>query len=149
MLLTRLYPPHVFLLAVIAMALLHWLLPVVILIAGPWRFLAVVPLVASGALAMPAIRAFRAANTTTRPFEHSEALVTSGVYRLTRNPMYLGLLFFLAGIAVALGSLTPWLGVIGFFVAIDRLFIAYEEPMLAIRFGADYEAYKQKVRRWI
>lgn len=148
-LLERLYPPHVFALAVVAMAILGWLLPGAIVIGGYWRTIAIVPGVASLALAVTAFRGFGAADTTVVPFEHSNALVTTGPFALTRNPLYLSLALLLAAIATALGSLTPWLGVIGFVVAIDRLFIGREEQMLAERFGADYGDYRSKVRRWI
>ena len=67
----------------------------------------------------------------------------------TRNPMYLGLTLTLVGIATLLGSLSPWLVVPAFAVAISRLFIRHEEQTLQERFGDEYLAYRKTVRRWI
>jgi protein-S-isoprenylcysteine O-methyltransferase Ste14 len=93
--------------------------------------------------------AFHKANTTVKPFEESSALVTGGVFRITRNPMYLGFVLILTGIAVLLRSLTPYLVPIVFAVMIDRLYISVEERMLAERFGAAWQAYKRSTGRWL
>jgi protein-S-isoprenylcysteine O-methyltransferase Ste14 len=84
-----------------------------------------------------------------KPLEESSALVTSGVYGLSRHPMYLGFVVLLAGVAILLRSLTPWLGVPALAVVLDRTFIVPEEGMLANRFGREWEQYKGRVRRWL
>ncbi|MDR3497272.1 MAG: isoprenylcysteine carboxylmethyltransferase family protein [Ancalomicrobiaceae bacterium] len=147
--LTRIYPPRYFFLAIIVMVALNWVVPIASPIEGYWRLIALVPVAAGVVLNLDASRRFRLAATTILPFDHSSALVTSGTYRLTRNPIYLGMLLILAGIALALGSLSPWLAVAAFFLAIDLLFVPFEEQMLTLRFGTEYTDYKQKVRRWI
>ena len=76
-------------------------------------------------------------------------LVTGGVFRLSRNPIYLSLLLAAAGLALIWGTLWGWLGVAILFAMLDRLVIAKEEAYLATRFGAAYEAYKGRVRRWM
>lgn len=76
-------------------------------------------------------------------------LVTSGVFRLTRNPMYVGLAAAYAGVAALLGSWWPLALLPLVLVAVDRLVIAREEPYLARALGAQYEAYRRRVRRWL
>lgn len=94
---------------------------------------------------------FRRAKTTVNPMKPSAAssLVTSGVYRLTRNPMYLGLSVTLLGWAAFLSNPLALLAVPLFVLYINRLQIKPEERALSSRFGADYATYKEKVRRWL
>ena len=97
------------------------------------------------------LAAFSRARTTVNPLRPEEAskLVVKGVYRVTRNPMYLGFLLLLLAWAIFLGNLGAFL-VIAVFVLYMNLFqIAPEERALAARFGAEFEEYKRRVRRWI
>ena len=95
--------------------------------------------------------AFRKARTTVNPLtpHRSVAVVSTGVYRFTRNPMYLGLALILLGLAVYLAS--PWalLGPLVFAAYITRFQIVPEERALQARFGAAYTAYRARVRRWL
>lgn len=94
-------------------------------------------------------RLFSLAKTTIKPFSESSSLVTTGPFRLSRNPIYVGMVIVLLGVAIRLGSLTPF-AVIPFFVLfINRAFIVHEERMLLDTFGEEYEAYCRGVRRWI
>ncbi len=79
----------------------------------------------------------------------SSALVTSGPYRFTRNPMYLGMASLYAGIALAFGLLWSLALLLVVLVVIDRGVIAREERYLERRFGDEYRLYKQQVRRWL
>ena len=94
---------------------------------------------------MAGLLAFRKAKTTVNPLrpQRSSAVVTDGVYRVTRNPMYLGLVLILLGLAVFLAS--PW----AFGAFITRFQIRPEERVLAERFGAAYTEYCARVRRWL
>ena len=98
-----------------------------------------------------ALLAFRKAQTTVNPLapQRSTAVVTRGVYGITRNPMYLGMALILLGWAVYLAS--PWtlLGPVVFVTYITRFQIQPEERALAARFGAGYTAYCAQVRRWL
>lgn len=95
--------------------------------------------------------AFRRARTTVNPMKprSASALVDSGVYRVTRNPMYVGLVCFLCAWAAYLWS--PWalLGPVAFIAYIGRFQIAPEERALSALFGAEYSAYMASVRRWL
>ncbi|MBN1122471.1 MAG: isoprenylcysteine carboxylmethyltransferase family protein [Anaerolineae bacterium] len=131
------------------MGILHFLFPGRQLLTTPLIFLGIIPLVVGVAINLLADRAFSTRGTTVKPFEESSALVITGVFCLTRNPMYLGFTLVLIGIALLLGSLTPWAVVAVFAVLMEVLFIRVEEAMLEERFGADYCEYKQRTRRWI
>ncbi len=105
----------------------------------------------SVALAGASARQFRRQGTTVDPFEPSRAgvLVTTGVNAITRNPMYVGMAGALVAHAIRRGSWAALLPAAAFVVVIDRFQIAAEEPSLLANFGADYEAYRQGVPRWL
>ncbi|MBI4521397.1 MAG: isoprenylcysteine carboxylmethyltransferase family protein, partial [Gemmatimonadetes bacterium] len=88
-------------------------------------------------------------NTTVKPFEEPRELTTAGLFGFTRNPMYLGGVVLLAGLAIFLGSLSPWPVIPVFMWVIARRFISAEEEILERRFGERYLEYKARVRRWL
>jgi protein-S-isoprenylcysteine O-methyltransferase Ste14 len=94
---------------------------------------------------------FRRAKTTVNPMkpEKTSALVTSGAYRFSRNPMYVGLVFLLVAWAVFLSSAWALAGPLVFVLYINRFQIAPEERVLTATFGTAYSAYKSSVRRWL
>jgi protein-S-isoprenylcysteine O-methyltransferase Ste14 len=105
---------------------------------------------AAGALlAVSAARTFYDRGTTVLPHRPVSALVTDGPFRLTRNPMYVGMTGVYAGVALMAGTWWPLVLLPGVLVAVDRLVIAREEPYLARAFGAEYAAYRRRVRRWL
>ncbi len=139
----------------IAVALLMWLgarrVPL-LGIAWPQRQGVALGVAVVGAgIAVLGVRAFRRAKTTVNPLhpETMSVLVVGGIYRATRNPMYLGMLLTLTGWAVWLGDITPWLLWPGFIAYLNRFQIAPEERVLAAMFGDDFEMYRSRVRRWI
>jgi protein-S-isoprenylcysteine O-methyltransferase Ste14 len=83
------------------------------------------------------------------PTASTDYLITDGIYRFTRNPMYLGMVTMLGGVAVFIGTLSFYAVTIVYFVIIDRWFCLYEEAKLVVTFGRDYDSYRSKVRRWI
>lgn len=100
---------------------------------------------------LAAVWQFRRARTTVVPWspDRTAALVTDGVYRITRNPMYVGLALLLTALAAYLGSLPALLGPVVFVLYIDRFQVRPEERAMARLFGAHYEAYRARVRRWL
>ena len=145
----KIMPPLGLLIAVLSMLGLHFLSPGTQVLPGFWPLLGLVPLGLGLVLSYAAENQFRQAGTTVQPFEESNQLVMDGLYRYSRNPMYLGMALILFGVALLLGSLTPF-GVIGLFVIwIHFQFIRHEERMLFTQFGQDWLEYKAKVRCWI
>jgi len=102
-------------------------------------------------LSVAGVLSFRRAQTTLNPTKPQEAssLVTTGIYRVTRNPMYLGLSLVLLAWTVFLSSAWALLGVAAFVLYINRLQIAPEERALSQLFGSEYTAYQAKVGRWL
>jgi len=97
------------------------------------------------------IISFRRARTTVNPMkpETTTSLVCSGIYRVTRNPMYVGLLFVLVAWAVFLSSAWALLGPLAFVLYLNQFQIAPEERVLSAMFGTSYSAYKSRVRQWL
>jgi len=92
---------------------------------------------------------FRKAGTDMIPFKMVSALVTTGVYRFTRNPMYLGMALVLLGCAVTVGASSALIVPPVFMVIIEMRFIRPEEGMLRDLFPEEFPAYCQQVRRWL
>jgi len=94
---------------------------------------------------------FRRAGTTVNPMkrESASSLVASGIYKLTRNPMYLGFLLVLLGWAIFLSSIPAFLFLPAFILYMNRFQIEPEERALAALFGQAFAAYKASVRRWL
>ena len=97
------------------------------------------------------IVSFYLAKTTVNPEkpEKASTLVTSGIYKVTRNPMYVGLVCFLIAWAAWLGSLYSLVFIVVFVLYMNRFQITPEERALTKLFGQDYQDYCQKVRRWL
>ena len=115
------------------------------------------------ALDVMGILAFRRARTTVNPLkperarttvnplkpERASSMVTHGIYRFTRNPMYLGMVMFLLAWAIHLAALLPFIGPLVFVLYITRFQIRPEERALKELFGDEYVAYAARVRRWL
>jgi len=92
---------------------------------------------------------FRRRGTAVEPWKPSTVLINEGPYRFSRNPIYLGFAITYVGLAVAMDSWVVLLMLLPCIAVVDRLVIAREERYLAAKFGAPYDAYRQKVRRWL
>jgi protein-S-isoprenylcysteine O-methyltransferase Ste14 len=108
-------------------------------------------LLAAGLVGLAGVRAFLMAGTTVDPFRPDAAsrLVAHGIYRRTRNPMYLALLLALVAWGTWLGNAAALLVIPAFVLIMNRFQIQAEERALAQLFGEDFAAYKRAVRRWI
>ena len=94
---------------------------------------------------------FRLAKTTVNPLkpEKATSLVSTGIYQVSRNPMYVGFALFLLAWAVSLASLWALIGVPGFVLYMNRFQIAPEERALLSLFGGEFEEYRLRVKRWL
>lgn len=88
-------------------------------------------------------------NNTPENFTKSTCLVKNGLYKYSRNPMYLGFVVLLIGLSFSLGNLISFISPILFFNIINWMFIPYEEEKMKDEIGKEYLEYKKKVRRWI
>jgi protein-S-isoprenylcysteine O-methyltransferase Ste14 len=136
-------------------AMLMWLtakkVPTLGLILPQRKGLVLGLLVAGVCVSILGVASFRRARTTVNPLKPEEAscLVRSGIYRYTRNPMYLGLLLILLGWAVFLANIVAFIFLPAFVVYLNRFQIRPEEKALASAFGQDFASYRSKVRRWL
>ena len=142
-------PPVYVFAALVAMLAAHILVPITQVIVFPWTLLGIAPLFLGAALAVYAIRLFASHKTTPEPFGISGVLVTGGPFRVTRNPMYLGIILMVSGVAALFGTAGPWLVVPVLGILLDVVFVRREEEKMELLFGDAYRNYKNRVRRWI
>ncbi len=112
---------------------------------------AIIFALAGSGFSLAGVISFRRAKTTVNPMkpETATSLVSTGIYSVTRNPMYVGLLLVLIAWAAYLSSAWALLGPLGFVLYISRFQIAPEERVLSTLFGSEYIAYQSKARRWL
>lgn len=145
----KIVPPFYLIITIALMVTLHKLLPLATVVPPPWSYAGAVVMLTGLGILMWSARLFARAETPIKPFEESTRLITGGMYRLTRNPMYLGMVFMLLGIALLLGTLSPFLPIPLFVWLIHSVFILNEEVMMEDLFGEEYREFRQRVRRWI
>lgn len=145
----KILPPVYFFAALLVMVGLHFYYPIARVIPTPARYVGILFLVIGIASTLWAAIYFGRVGTSVKPFEHSTVLVTAGLYRITRNPMYVGLIVALTGVALWLGTASPFLVIPVFVWWIRYRFVLREETFLHDIFGEDYRSYKTRVRRWL
>ena len=140
---------------VVIIALFMWMLSAVTTtfsFQNPWKIQVATVLGILGiVVSLLGVLAFRRANTTADPRVPYQTtnLVSSGIYQLSRNPMYLGFFFILLGWAVYLSQGLSFLLLPAFVLYMNRFQIAPEERFMREKFGAEYGSYMSKVRRWV
>src|SRR5712692_3390831 len=142
-------PPLCYGLAVLIGVLLdrRWPLPIA---GGPLTAIAGIACVVGWmALAGASFGRFRRSNTSIVPIRPAEALVLSGPYRYTRNPMYVSLALLTIGCGVLLATWWPVILLVPTLAIVQQFVILPEERYLRRRFGTEYEAYARRVRRWL
>ena len=142
-------PPTYLLVALAAVACLHLLVPGPRPIGSPWRYFGLLPLGFGVWLNFWADRLFKMRGAEVKPGHESATLVTDGPYRVTRNPMYLGMVLIVLGAAFVAGSTSPFVVVVGLWWLLRTHFVIPEETMLRRRFGDEFERYARRVRRWL
>jgi protein-S-isoprenylcysteine O-methyltransferase Ste14 len=142
-------PPRIALTLLAIAAAWHWLLPlpdVALHASGPIG----AGLVLAGlAILLGGWWQFRQRDVAICPTAETRALLTDGIYAWTRNPMYLGMVTMLIGVAVGVGALSFWIAAVAYLTLLDRVFCRYEERKLAATFGSRYVDYREHVRRWL
>ncbi|MDQ4122858.1 MAG: isoprenylcysteine carboxylmethyltransferase family protein [Acidobacteriota bacterium] len=144
-------PPSIYFAGLVAGLIFNYFFPAAIaflprmagIIAG------IVLIVFAGFVIFAAFRAFSAAKTNIEPWKPTTAIVSSGVYRFSRNPIYLAMTLLYVGAALLLDSVWVLLFVIPVLFLINFGVILREEKYLTAKFGKEYLDYKKRVRRWI
>jgi len=147
----RIPPPLITLIFVIDMWILDWLIPVGHFELAAKGSVSLTFLIIGLVLPAAGVLSFRRHQTTVLPMkpEKTTALVTTGIYRLTRNPMYLGMLFILVAWGIWLGHIASLLMLPLFVWYLNRFQIKPEERALQAKFGNDFTQFCREVRRWL
>jgi len=145
----KLIPPVFLVLSAVTMVALHFTFPISTLIFFPFNLLGLIPILLGLNFAEKASTQFSEVDTEIHTFRNPRQLVTQGLFRYSRNPIYLGFLLVLLGLTILLGSASPFLPVIAFFGAAQFWYIPFEERKMKKQFGQAYDDYKKAVRRWL
>ena len=133
----------------VLMWLSHRYIPLYQYISEPVAYSGVILVLLGITVAAISAGMFKQADTGLEPFSEATTLVTGGFFRISRNPIYMGLFLMLAGVAVLMGSIGALLPVPVFVLIIRNNFVLGEERFMESVFGQHYLDYKSKVRRWI
>jgi protein-S-isoprenylcysteine O-methyltransferase Ste14 len=144
-----LLPPRLVLMLLVAMGAFHMLVPGPTLLAFPYTLVGATVAALGFIVALSGARLFARVRTNLRTWNEPGVLVTDGLFRWSRNPMYLGFVLLLLGTAILLGTTTPFIAPALFASVADRWYIAFEERAMRAKFGAQYEAYMERTRRWL
>ncbi len=142
-------PPTIALSLTLIAAALHWSLNIWKGAVFSWLWGGIILGLAGFSTMMWGWGLFKKRNVALCPTARATILINQGPYRFTRNPMYLGMMLMLAGLALSVGTPPFYLSAIAFFMIINFVFCPYEESKLTNAFGSDYIRYMSKVRRWI
>lgn len=145
----RILPPFYVFGAILGMLALHFYFPVAIIFPMLIQNVGLLLIAAGASLILISAREFKRRETNIVPFKPATELVTSGPFRFSRNPMYLGMFVILFGVWLGLGTLSPVIFIPAIITIIRQLFVLREEPMMRETFGERYLEYCRQVRRWI
>jgi protein-S-isoprenylcysteine O-methyltransferase Ste14 len=141
--------PTNYFLALMALSILsHFFIPLGKLLYYPVTYIGYLPLISGITLNLWTDRLFKVNDTTVKPHLNPKVLITSGPFRVSRHPMYLGMALVLLGVAVIHGTIISFIYPIIFIVLMEILFIPLEESNLIRLFKQDYLDYMKKVRKW-
>jgi protein-S-isoprenylcysteine O-methyltransferase Ste14 len=145
----RILPPRLVLLLLLTIAALWRFFPGPSLWTGPWRLLGAPLSVLGLAILLRASGQFRSMGTNIKTFDAPGRLVTTGWFRVSRNPMYLGFTLLLFGMATVTGGAFTFAPPLVFVLASQCVYIPFEESAMSRAFGEEYERYRRRVRRWL
>ncbi|QEH43017.1 isoprenylcysteine carboxylmethyltransferase family protein [Chitinophaga sp. XS-30] len=145
----KLIPPFLLFICLLLMVAASLLIPQPHFINPPWHLTGLTLLAAGAAMAIWTSRKFRQRNTAIHTFRAPGTLVTDGLFRFSRNPVYLGFSMILAGVTLLLGVPSSLYILLLFILITDRWYIRYEEQEMEKIFGDAYRLYKARVRRWL
>lgn len=127
----------------------HCLLPIMPIVPKPYTYFGIALMFLGLALGILASMIFRRIGASFQLHGRSSTLATFGPFRISRNPLYLGMLIWLAGLAIFLGSLSPFLFPILLFLIANFVIIPLEEQNMKTVLGQRYLEYKHRMRRWL
>ena len=145
----KIHPPVLTIIFIVIAYVAKWPIPIPFVVPSILRTVGFGLIVFGFLLGIAAISEFRKAHTTVDPHGSVSSIVTAGIYRFTRNPIYLGFLFMLIGIPLTSGTYWGLILAPVFIYFMNNLVIEHEEAYLARKFEETYTSYKSRVRRWL
>lgn len=142
-------PPRIAVGLLALSAILSHLSPDRTVLHFPYKFAGTVGILAGFVIMMLAWLGFKKVKTAVCHIGKPTVLVTDGVYRMTRNPMYLGMLLMLAGASFLIGDVPAFIAPVAFYLMLDKVFIPYEEEKMTFLFSDEYQGYAKRTRRWL
>ena len=115
----------------------------------PYKLIGSIGIISGFTIMMWAWFQFQKTKTAVCPTSKTTTIVINGAYRICRNPMYLGMLLMLTGIAFFMGDVQAFFAPAAFFIIMDKVFVPYEEEKLLQGFGNNYAEYMKRTRRWL
>lgn len=144
-----LLPPVTMVLTAVAILALDRYAPLFHLWGAPYRWAGCLFIAGGLGIANWHARLFRKLGTNIHTFGEPGEITREGLFRISRNPMYLGFVATLAGIAIVLGTASPFFAVAGFALLTNYWYIPFEERAMSQKFGETYTQYQRAVRRWL
>ena len=145
----KIYPPLMVLAGIMAQLLIGYIAPVRPILNETWQYIGVGFMLVGFATLLGAARSFRKNATTIIPDGKPSALMEGGLFAYSRNPIYLAMVIFLFGSALAIGHIWALAVVPIFVLLVQQIWIVKEEENLEAEFGQIYRNYKMRVRRWL
>lgn len=145
----KIMPPTFFIILLLLSIVFHFVFPIFKFIFFPYIYLGIVLIIFGIIINLWTDSLFKKKQTRVKPHEIPNFFIANGPFKLSRNPMYLGMLSILLGTAIFLGSLSPFIFSIIFIIIMEKSFIPMEEKNLEKKFSNKYTDYKKRVRRWI
>ena len=145
----KLLPPFLFLFCALLILGFNLVLPALSLHLSPWNYIGFFFLFSGLYIVRNIQRKFKQVATEINTFKQPKHLVDDGLFRYSRNPIYLGFTLSLFGLALLTANLAAFDVVLLFFLVAHFWYIPFEEKAMEKEFGTDYIAYKKQVRRWL
>lgn len=145
----KIIPPFLFLICIVIMIAVRNLIVIKEIIPKPFNHAGITLIIIGILMTIIVRKGFEKIDTEIHTFKNPRKLVTNGLFKFSRNPIYLGFAISLFGVWVLLGTILPIIGFLLFIVVTNAWYIPFEERIMENVFGKEYEKYKSKVRKWI
>lgn len=119
------------------------------IIPSPLKYVGIILIISGLIMTIVVRKQFEKIDTEIHTFKNPRKLNIDGLFKISRNPIYLGFTISLLGVWILLGTILPLLGCLIFAAITNYYYIPYEEKLMESTFGSKYKEYKSKVRRWI
>jgi len=140
--------PPIYFISLLILTVLTFVIPIKIIIK-PYNYFGIILILFGIIMNLWTDQLFKKTHTNVKYHKIPNKLIVSGPFKFSRNPMYLGMLAILLGVAIIIGNLISFIFPIIFIIIINKKHISTEEKNMEKTFGKEYLKYKNKVRRWI